>query len=343
VVNGYARIVACISGGSGFIIAADAGGTHTRVACFGLDGALIGSATGRAGSPYHNAQAAETVAETTIRALRDGGLDAADAIGLVAGLADISIPGSGPADGNDWADGFFVIPSLGCDRVIVNDAVVAHRGALLGQPGVIVVAGTGSMILAITEDGTPVESGQFGHYAGGARHVAAEAMQLILAGAAGPGDVGFVASVLDYWGAADVPGLRRAMLGLAGSDPMERARRYGLLAPAVTAAADTSSVADRALRDLAGKTARGVQLLAPLLVQGHVPVATAGALATTPAFTSRLRDALYEGTTLVPAVLDPLRGAALIAYQRAGIDIGPDLIDRLLLSQTRHANTPPPE
>jgi glucosamine kinase len=71
---------------------------------------------------------------TTIRALRDGGLDAADAIGLVAGLADISIPGSGQGNGsNDWAAGFFVIPSLGCDRLIVNDAVVAHRGALLGQ------------------------------------------------------------------------------------------------------------------------------------------------------------------------------------------------------------------
>lgn len=340
-------MVACISGGSGFVIAADAGGTHTRVACFGLDGALPGSATGRGGSPHHNAQAAGNVAETAIRALRDGGLDAADAIGLAAGLTNISIPGSSQGDGNnDRADGFFVIPSLGCDRVIVNDAVVAHRGALLGQPGVMVVAGTGSMILAITGDGTQVESGQFAHYAGAARHVVFEAMQLILVGAAGPADAGFVASVLDYWEAADVPGLRRAMLSLAGCDPMQVRRRYGLLAPAVTAAADTSPLADRALRDLARKTARGVRLLAPLVVQERVPAATAGALATTPAFTSRLCDALREEphtpTALVPAVLDPLRGAAVIACQRAGIDISPDLIGRLLLSQAQYAMPPPP-
>ncbi|MGA0567729.1 BadF/BadG/BcrA/BcrD ATPase family protein [Rathayibacter sp. KR2-224] len=326
-----------------FIIAADAGGTHTRVACFGLDGALLGFARGKGGSPFHNADAAGNVAETTVRALNDAGLDAADAICLVSGLAGISRPGSNQGDGNnDWADEFFGVPSLDCERIILNDAVVAHRGALLGRPGVMVVAGTGSMIIAMNEDGAEVESGQFEHYAGAARHLAFEAVQQILVGADGPADRDFVDAVLDYWSAPDVPGLRRTLLGLGSTEPMEVRHRYGRLAPEVTAAADTSPLADRALRHLAEKTARGIQLLAPLVGQSPVSVATTGGLATTPAFTSRLNDALRESplipTMLVPAELDALRGAALIAYQHAGSDIRDQkLIARLRQSQVAAA------
>jgi glucosamine kinase len=327
--------------GFGFIVAADAGGSHTRVACYGLDGTLLGLATGPGGNPHHNADAVGNVADTTLRALHLAGLDARDAVSLVAGLANISRPGSNQGSGNNgWADEFFTVPTLGCDPIIVNDAVIAHRGAFLGQPGVMVVAGTGSMILAITKDGTEVESGQFEHYAGGARHLVFETMQLILIGEAGAEDAELVESVLDYWGATDIPDLRKRILNLAGSDPLEVRRRYGLLAPTVSAAADTSPLADRALRDLAGKTARGVRLLAPLLERQNAPVATAGALASTPTFRSRLSDALTDESahhpTLVATQLNPLGGAALIAYERAGIQVTPDLIERLLTGQMHH-------
>jgi glucosamine kinase len=318
----------------GFVIAVDAGGTHTRVACFGLDGSLLAATTGGGGSPFHNADSAQNVTDTIRRCLRAGGLDPRDALALVAGLAAISRAGSNQGDGdNGWAHEYFAIPSLSGARVILNDAVVAHRGALLGEPGVIVVAGTGSMILAITDDGTEVESGQFEHYAGAARHLVYEAMQQILAGLDGPDDREFVTSVLDYWRVATVDDLRTAILSLADVDRMRVRRRYGGLAPAVTAAADTSPLADRALRDLAAKTARGIQLLAPLIHSGPVPVATAGALATTDAYITRLSVALGEHPAnraiIVPTALDPMRGAALIGLQTAGVGIDNDLIDRL--------------
>ncbi|MHA7984809.1 BadF/BadG/BcrA/BcrD ATPase family protein [Rathayibacter sp. CAU 1779] len=321
-----------------FVIAADVGGTYSRVACFGLDGTLLGSATGKGGSPFHNTDAAANVADATERALGAGGLDAAGAIGLVAGLANISRPGSNQGDGNnDWAEEFFAIPSLSCDRIIVNDAVVAHRGALLGRPGVMVVAGTGSMILAIDEDGTEVESGQFQHYAGAARHLVFETMQLILVGAAGPDDDALVDAVLKYWDAADVPELRRALLDLGATDPIEVRHRYGRLAPTVTAAAETSPLADRALRDLTDKTARGIRLLLPFVGDEETQVAVTGSLAMTPAFTSRLDAALHEEpaacATLVPTALDALRGAALMAYQRVGVPVGPGVVGRLRESQ----------
>jgi glucosamine kinase len=61
---------------------------------------------------------------------------------------------------NGWIGTFFEGATLICPRQVVNDAVIAHRGALAGAPGVIVVAGTGSMIAAITDDGTVLESGR---------------------------------------------------------------------------------------------------------------------------------------------------------------------------------------
>jgi glucosamine kinase len=320
-----------------FVIAADSGGTHTRVACFGLDGGLLAEADGPGGARFHNADAAANTAETTARCLAASGLDARDALQLVAGLSNISRPGSNQGDGdNSWASAFFAVPGLDCPREIVNDAVTAHRGALLGEPGIVAIAGTGSMILAIDDEGVEVESGQFEHYAGAARHLVFEAMQLILTGAAAEDDRPLVSTVLEFWGAADIAGLRAAVLALGAEDPRLVRHRYGRLAPAITAAADTSPLADQAIRSLAGKTARGIRLLAPLIERDRVPVALYGSLAETTAFRSRVADALAEapGTnaTLVPTELDAVRGAALIAYRRLGVEVTAAVIERLRAS-----------
>lgn len=42
---------------------------------------------------------------------------------------------------------------IDCLKQHVNDAVVAHSGALLKDPGIIVISGTGSIIYALTEEG----------------------------------------------------------------------------------------------------------------------------------------------------------------------------------------------
>ena len=330
-----------------FVIAVDAGGTHTRVACFGPDGSLLAGSRGRGGSPNHNHDAAENVAATLAAALATGNLDPAHAIGLVAGSAGISRRGSNQGRGsNDWADTYYALPSLDCPRVVVNDAVIAHRGALVGEPGVIVVAGTGSMILAITDDGDEIESGQFEHYAGGARHVVFDVMHHILSGAVDDQDDRLVTEILEYWRAADVAELRRIILGLSSTDRNDVKRLYGDLAPAVTAAAETSPLADAALCTLAEKTARGVLVLAPSIRVEPVPVAVTGALASDPAFTQRFEDALAaEGGSsirLVPPRLDPLGGAAILAYELAGFTPDRVPVSRLAASTSARVLTRQP-
>ncbi|PRY12589.1 BadF/BadG/BcrA/BcrD ATPase family protein [Kineococcus rhizosphaerae] len=309
-----------------FVLAVDSGGTGTRVGCFALDGRLLASATGPGGAHQHDDTAAANLTGTVAAAL--DGLDPAGARAFAAGVSGIARAGSNQGGLTaDEARAFYPLPDLACPTVFVNDAVVAHRGALAGRAGVVVVAGTGSMVLAIDVDGREVESGQFQHYAGGARHVVFDAVHRLLTGPADPADAGLRARVEDHFGGPD---LRTRLLALAESGYNDVKRRYGDLAPAVTALAGSSPVADRALRSLADATATGVLLLAPLTGVDPVPVGCVGSLAEDPAFRVRLGDALAGSRAeLVPTQLGALGGAAFTALQLAGVRVDPAVLDRL--------------
>jgi len=320
------------------VVAVDAGGTHTRAACFALDGSPLGRADGPAGAWHHHDDAAANLRSTVLRATAAAGVAAGGVRALVAGVAGISSRGSDGGAGGDrsreWAARHLAVPELACPQVFVNDAVTAHRGALLGRPGVIVVAGTGSMVMALTTGGGEVENGQLGHYAGAARHLVLDVVHRVLAGRAVPADDAVVAGLLDGLGLAHVPALRGLALDLEHREgPHAVTRRLGPLAPLVTAAAATSPLADTALRALAERTSTGVLLLAPLVGADPVEVTTTGSLATDPAFATRLSEALAGSehrTELVPAATDAVRGAALMAFDLLGA-VDDALRDRLLL------------
>lgn len=318
-----------------YVIGVDSGGTATRVGCFALDGRRLSGATGRGGAHHHDDRAAVNLVGTVRAAIADGGLDPADAVALVAGVSGIARRGSTQGGlTQEEAREFYPLPELPCPVLFVNDAVVAHRGALTGRAGVVVVAGTGSMVLAIDGQDREIESGQFQHYAGGARHLVFELVHQVLAGRAVAEDAALVRRTVAHFGAADLTGLAERLLSLADHlDRNDAKRLYGDLAPTVTELADSSPAADRALRWLTDATASGVLLLAPLTGVDPVPVACTGSLAQDRAFTARLADSLDLGgvtpTELVPAELDALGGAALMALQAAGVEIGPEVLANL--------------
>lgn len=307
-----------------YVIAIDAGGTHTRVGCFGSDGRLIGSASGDGGSPNHNANGGVRVRDAVRQAIADGELDPASAICIGAGIA-----GFGFGAREDHAAAYLDLPELHCPKFVVNDAVIAHRGALLGRPGVIVVAGTGSMILGITDTGEQIPSGHLEHYAGAARHLVFDALQRILLGQAADEDAGLVAAVFDHWRVATIADLRRRMVEAAEADRNDVKRRYGALAPLITGAVENSPLAASAVSALAIRTADGVRLLAPLIGTDPMPVALTGSLATAAGFAARFATAVRQESPaieVVPAALDPLRGAALMAYEHIGRSIEDALV-----------------
>lgn len=158
-------------------------------------------------------------------------------------------------------------------------------------------------------------------------------MHQVLAGRAEPADGELVTRVLEDWGAADVDALRRVLRQQEDLAHNDVKRAFGNVAPVVAELADTSPLADRALRRLAEITADGVLLLAPLLQRTPVQVSLAGSLALDPAFSTRLAVALEvpgaAPVQLVPPALGPLGGAGFLALRRLGTPLGPDVVRRL--------------
>ncbi len=181
-----------------------------------------------------------------------------------------------------------LLVSLPAERVTVtSDAVIAHAGALNGQPGVVLIAGTGVVALAIDADGALCTADGWGPWLGD------------------EGGGGWI-------GAA---GLRAALRAHDGRGPsttlLDAARaRFGapLTWPAqLTDAAAVASFAPDVLAAESDAVARGIvsaaaeALAATARAAGEGPVAMVGGLAGV--------KALREQLDLVPAAGDALDGA----------------------------------
>lgn len=201
---------------------------------------------------------------------------------IVGAAGALAAPGAARALGDA------VLASLGVERVAVtSDAVIAHAGALAGKPGVVLIAGTGVVALAIGADGA-----------------------LRIADGWGPwlGDEGGGAWI----GAA---GLRAALRAHDGRGPsttlLDAARaRFGApqtWAAQLTGAAALASFAPDVLAAEGDAAAVGIvkvaaeALAATARAVGDGPVAMVGGLAGVKALRERL--------DLVPAASDALDGA----------------------------------
>ena len=141
------------------LLAIDGGGTRTRCIAVDRDGGIRG--TGEAG-PSNHLHVPMDAATAALRGATGAALAASGAapgsVALVsAGLAGVD------ADGTGAEEGAGMLRSIGFDRVAVHgDMVIAHHGALAGEPGVMALAGTGSSVLGIGVDGTVIKAGGWG-------------------------------------------------------------------------------------------------------------------------------------------------------------------------------------
>jgi glucosamine kinase len=268
-----------------------------------------------------------------------------DVVGLVAGIAGFNVP-----QDHTWTEEFTNLPGLHCFRLHVNDALVAHRGAFLAQPGIIAIAGTGSMIFAMTDGGRMVRNFDFNHYApAAARFLAYDAVFRIIAGDATDVDAEFVRKVLTFWEVPDIAGLREQAAGNAQRDERVVNRAYGNMAAIVTNAAAEGvplacAVCDMAVREFSV----GIRLVGNFFASDTVPFVLIGSAARSLYMRGRLAEMLraQSGKTyqLVEPALVPVAGAVLIALEKHGIILEETLL-RTLTAHPRAAfrteNTPP--
>lgn len=295
------------------MIGVDSGGSVTRALAVSLAGERVAYAETGGGHPFHDAAAGENLREA-IRRVTEGH----EAVRLVAGVAGLDRP-------EDEARVAEATAFLACPRMHVNDLEVAHFAAFGDGPGIVTVQGTGSNVRARLEDGRIVFNGDFMHYApAGAVRLGIAGVQILLTQPRSMRDEALWASAYRLWEADSPESLRAAVAQQRGLSEVERSRRHGEFARAITASAEagwlhSASVVGAAAREIA----RGVRLIGPMFEAEEVPVATVGACVRSPAMRASLGRWLAKATEKRYAIFEskvaPIEGAVRMALREEGL------------------------
>jgi N-acetylmuramic acid 6-phosphate etherase len=258
------------------ILAVDLGKTSCRAAAAGR------KAEG-SGAPGLAAPGGVRAAEAAILAV-------AQRLGPANEIDELIVGAAGALTAPDAARalGDALLASLRVERVAVtSDAVIAHAGALNGEPGVVLIAGTGVVALAISADGALRTADGWGPWLGDE------------GGGAWIGAAGLRAALRAHDGRGPSTTLLDAALARFGAPQTWPAQLAGAAAVASFAPDVLAAQGDAAA--LAIVHAAAEALAATARAVGDGPVAMVGGLA---GFT-----ALRERLDVVPAAGDALDGA----------------------------------
>jgi N-acetylglucosamine kinase-like BadF-type ATPase len=284
------------------VIGADAGGTKTAAAVW-RDGELLSRFNGAPGAvrPGRALAAASAIIDACRQALSATRLARGDT--LVVGAAGVGRP----SERDELAQ---ALRTEGlCDRVVVvTDIELVLAAAFDHGPGIALAAGTGSIAVSRSTEGTLLRSGGHGWQMGdeGSGYaIGRAALAAVSRAQDGRGPATALAALLP--GAARVPDFDALVSWATTATPAQVAS----LAPAVLEAAhdDVASGIVSAAADELAALVTNLRSRAPL--SGRVPVAYAGSLLAQAPFRAKVTAALHaaDGVDLRDGVVEPLDGA----------------------------------
>jgi N-acetylglucosamine kinase-like BadF-type ATPase len=205
---------------------------------------------------------------------------------------------------------------------VTHDAEIALWGATAGDPGIIIIAGTGSMAFGRNAQGRTARAGGWGYIfgdAGGAFDITRRAVRAALQYEEGWGPPTIVRDLLlRQTGAANANGLLHLFYG-----PEYPRKRVASLCPLITRAAEEGDrVALKIFNSAAAELARFVEGVHHQLFEAHqrIPLAyIGGAFRSAPllaTFTSLVRESI--ASRIGPPRLGPAAGALLEALRIDG-------------------------
>jgi glucosamine kinase len=309
------------------VIGIDGGASTTRVIVSDLRGNVLSHAQCGSSFAPKNPTATKNVQQTIRNALATANRRPQEVKSLVAGIA-----GYDRISDMIWVQPLTAAPGIICTRHHLNDAMVAHSGAFLGEPGIIVIGGSGCIILGITEAGRQIRNYDFLHYApGGARFLGLNVMHEALAGNIDPSDENLIQKILAHWQAPTLEKIRER--GAAGfmAHPIELDNTLRTLAPTITAAASGGSrLAQRVCDNAIEQIVVGVKMIAPLFAQQPPPTALIGSVANSDYFKKNLSRKLSEANCQpIEPRLSPTAGAVLMALKKLNVGIDDQVIENL--------------
>jgi glucosamine kinase len=322
------------------LVGVDGGGTYSRALCTDLSGNVLAYAEGLATNPDYAGAAHQNFRNLMDGLLASAGKTAENIVGLAAGLAGLDA-----LDDDEWALAMTRLPDMRCTPVYVNDATVAHAGALGLAPGIVVIASTGSIAIAITARGETIRNYDFNHYApASARFLAHEAVFQLLTRELDEADLPFLDAVLRYWNVKSPAHLREFARQYKTLDRETRKRRYGGMAPILTDAAEAGSPLAKRVCDWgAGTIADSICLLRTCFNGDDVtvPVAVIGAVGRCAymynAIQLTLREKMRQPYAIIEPILPPVCGAILLAARSAEVGDLDKVTNQLALWQSMDA------
>lgn len=316
------------------VLAIDGGQTSTKALIADTEGHLLGRGTGspcdHITGPHGYERNRDAIHSATRAALADGDLDASNIV--AAGLGLTSAP---PEIG---ARPLFeqMVREIASPKHlwIHHDAASNLAGASAGQPGIVVIAGGGSLGFGMDAAGNEAKAGGMGYLMGddgSAWWIGLRALHAAAAAADGRGpETVLLPFILDHF---ELPTIRH-IVGILYAPDFTR-DRVSSLAPHVVRIARDDAVAREIVAE-GGRRLAGLALaVARRLFEPGVPVhvyPTGGVFNAGPLVNDPFRNTLADGwpeATIREPQFPPVYGALFQAYRQAGIDITPALLTNL--------------
>lgn len=296
------------------------GGQTATVALIGDEsGRVLGAGRGgpcnHVGGPEGREKFTRAILDSVGEACRDAGLDPGRARFRVACLGF----SGGPEDKRALLE-----QMLAADRLIVTtDALIALSGATGGEPGIIAIAGTGSIAFGRNAQGRTARAGGWGYVfgdEGGGFDLVRKALRAALRHEEGWGpETALRRLLLEATGAASANELLHRFY--TTEFPRPRIASYAVLVD--RAACEGDSVAREILREAAADLARLVEAVrAQLFAPGEsVLVAYVGGVFRSRFLLERFAELVCRapGCSCQPPLYPPAAGALLEAWRAAGL------------------------
>jgi N-acetylglucosamine kinase-like BadF-type ATPase len=234
------------------LVAVDGGQTATKALIARRDGAVLAAGRGGPSDHFHGAGGVEknrrAIHEAVLSAIAAAGADPGDVVSIGLGLT------GAPAGGEQTPVVAEIVREIlpAAIVTVVPDYVTNLAGASGGEPGVVLIAGGGSIGFGVTADGREALAGGFGYLLGdegsafdiGLRAIAAACRAEDRRGEA----TRLTTAVLEYFAIAKMRAIPRVVYraGFARE-------QISLLAPAVSEAARTGDVEARRIMATAGE------------------------------------------------------------------------------------------
>jgi N-acetylglucosamine kinase-like BadF-type ATPase len=305
-----------------YFLGVDGGQSKTTAVIGDENGRVLASGRGgpcnHAGAPEGRAKFIDAIGTSIGAACSEAGVDAAT-VRFASACLGLS---GGPADKQA-----ILGQVLAADRMLVtDDATIALTGALAGEPGIVVIAGTGSIAFGRNAQGRTARAGGWGYLfgdEGGGFWIARQALRAALRWEEGWGPpTALRAMLLDSTGARNVGARNMNDLMHRCYTPEFPRPRIAALSVLVNHAAERGDpMAQEILSEAARELARLARAVRSQLFesQGSAECAYIGGV-----FESRKLRALFReslegepGWVVTPPVHDPAIGALLEAYRAA--------------------------